>query len=84
MAAENLEARRVSLIFGALALVTALLMGSIVATVLTVTTGQDGQALVVGLIIALAAATACGVAVALHTRTHFQPVAAPGARSATE
>jgi len=80
MAADDeLESRRVAMIFGALTLLTVLPFGSIVAVLLTVTTGQGAGTTVAGLGVAAAVACACAALVAHQTRVQHRLSAAPAA-----
>lgn len=74
---DDRESRRVAMIFGALTLLTVLPFGSIIAVLLTVTTGQGAGTTVVGLAVAAAVACACAALVAQQTRVQHRLSAAP-------
>ncbi|MFN8516945.1 MAG: hypothetical protein U0232_30390 [Thermomicrobiales bacterium] len=61
-----------AMIFGALTLLTVLPFGSIIAVLLTVTTGQGAGTTVAGLGVAAAVACACAALVAHQTRVQHR------------
>jgi Na+-driven multidrug efflux pump len=72
------EARRVAAIFGVLTLSAAWPLGTLVAWVLAVTTGQGARVLIVGLVAAALLACACALLVARQTHRQH-PLGAPAA-----
>ena len=81
MAAQNqqtaaeqlLEARRVSVIFGVLTLLTVWPASALIALILAVTTGNGPQGIALGLIPATLLAAACSLCVARQTWASMRP-----------
>ena len=76
-AEQALEARRVSVIFGMLTLLTVWPTSALIALVLAVTTGNGPQGIALGLIPASLLAAACSLCVARQTWSSMRPATRP-------
>ena len=74
---DDRESRRVAMIFGVLTLITVLPFGSIIAVLLTVTTGQGPRTTFLGFVVAAVVASACAALVAYQTRVQHRLSAVP-------